>query len=123
MKVVTGETTLGQTSFWHTAGSAALKSQPAKEATVTHTRLNEHVKVYALYKETDDRRFPHDKLRPMMFIWRNQEYRVQDVTYVWRENRGESEVYHFTVSDGANVFELCYNARSFDWTLSGVYAE
>jgi hypothetical protein len=117
-------TPTSQTALWPTNGSAALKSQPAeKEGNVTHTRLNESIKVYALYKQTGDRRFPHDKLRPVMFIWRNQEYRVQDITYVWRENRGESEVYHYTVSDGANVFELCYHARSFDWTLTGTYSE
>jgi hypothetical protein len=97
--------------------------RPAKESPMTHNRINEKVKVYALYKESADRRFPHDRLRPVLFVWRNREYRVQDVTYVWRENRGDSEVYHFTVSDGANVFELCYNARSLDWHLSGVYAE
>jgi len=90
---------------------------------MTHTHLDEAVKVYALYKETGNHRFPHDKLRPMMFIWRNQEYRVQDVTYVWRENQGQSEVYHFTVSDGVNVFELCYNAKNLEWTIAGTYSE
>ncbi len=97
--------------------------EPAKERPMTHSRINERVKVYALYKESADRRFPHDRLRPVLFIWRNREYKVRDVTYVWRENRGESEVYHFTVSDGANVFELLYNAKNLDWTLAGVYAE
>lgn len=90
---------------------------------MTHTHLDEAVKVYALYKETGSHRFPHDRLRPMMFIWRNQEYRVQDVTYVWRENQGQSEVYHFTVSDGVNVFELCYNAKNLEWTIAGTYSE
>jgi hypothetical protein len=110
-----------QDSLWPMDGSAALKPQPAKEGNMTHTRLNENVKVYAVYKQGTDRRFPHDKLRPVMFIWRNQEYRVRDITYVWRENRGESEIYHFTVSDGNNVFELCYHARSFDWSITGTY--
>lgn len=90
---------------------------------MTHIRLNESIKVYAVYKQTSDRRFPHDKLRPVLFIWRNQEYRVQEITYVWRESRGEAEIYHYTVSDGANLFELCYNAKSFDWTLTGTYSE
>jgi hypothetical protein len=103
-----------QTSFWPVEGSAAVKSQPEKEATVTHHRLSENVKVYAIYKETGDRRFPHDKLRPVMFIWRNREYRVQDVTYVWRETLGQAEIYHFTVS---------YNAKALDWTITGTYAE
>ncbi|MEO0086209.1 MAG: hypothetical protein ABIK37_06205 [candidate division WOR-3 bacterium] len=89
---------------------------------MTHLRLNEQVKVYAWYKENGSSRFPHDRLRPMMFIWRNQEYRVQDVTYVWRENHGQTDVYHFTVSDGTNVFELCYNAKNLEWTITGAYS-
>ncbi|HTW91497.1 MAG TPA: DUF6504 family protein [bacterium] len=90
---------------------------------MTHQRLSENVKVYAIYNETGDPKFPHDKLRPFMFIWRNREYRVQNITYVWRETQGQAEVYHFTVSDGANVFELAYNAKALDWTITGTYAE
>jgi len=116
-----------QTSFWPIEGSAARRAEPEKEATVTHHRLSENVKVYAIYGDCPRigavTKFPHDKLRPVMFIWRNREYRVQDVTYVWRETLGQAEVYHFTVSDGANVFELSYNAKALDWTISGVYSE
>ena len=111
-----------QTSFWPVEGSPAGEAEP-EEAKVTHHRLSENVKVYAIYKEIGDRQFPHDKLRPVMFIWRNREYRVQDVTYVWRETQGQAEVYHFTVSDGANVFELSYNAKALDWTITGTYSE
>jgi hypothetical protein len=121
-------TTSYQTSLFPVQGNTALKpgtsAEPdPKEGIVTQNHINERVKVYALYRETRDQRFPHDKLRPVMFIWRNQEYRVQDVTYVWREHRGEAELYHFAVSDGTNVFELCYNARNLDWTLSGIACE
>ena len=111
-----------QTSLWPVEGSP-VEGAELEEAEVTHHRLSENVKVYAIYNETGDRKFPHDKLRPVMFIWRNREYRVQDVTYVWREIQGQAEVYHFTVSDGASVFELSYNAKALDWTISGVYGE
>jgi len=100
------------------AGTATRREEP-----MTHTRINEQIKVYALYNEPRSRRFPHDKLRPVMFVWRNREYRVRDVTYVWRETQGEAELYHFTISDGASVFELCYNSRTFDWTLANTYCE
>jgi hypothetical protein len=111
-----------QTSLWPAEDSSAAETE-LEEAEVTHHRLSENVKVYAIYIETGDRKFPHDKLRPVMFIWRNREYRVQDVTYVWRETLGQAEVYHFTVSDGANVFELSYNAKALDWTITGTYSE
>ena len=113
---------VSQTSLWPVQDSPAGEVE-LEEAEVTHHRLSENVKVYAIYNETGDRKFPHDKLRPVMFIWRNREYRVQDVTYVWRETQGQAEVYHFTVSDGANVFELSYNAKALDWTITGTYAE
>lgn len=116
-------TAKNQTSFWPVEGTAARKSQPEEEVEMTHTHINENVKVYAIYREGTDREFPHSKLRPVMFIWRNREYQVQDITYVWREAQGQSEVYHFTVSDGASVFELSYNAKALDWTISGVYSE
>jgi hypothetical protein len=111
-----------QTSFWPAEDRSAAETE-LEEAEVTHHRLSENVKVYAMYNETGDRKFPHDKLRPVMFIWRNREYRVQDVTYVWREIQGQAEVYHFTVSDGASVFELSYNAKALDLTITGVYNE
>lgn len=101
----------------------ALAGNNVSEGRMTHNRFNEQVKVYALYNHPQDRRFPHDKLRPVMFIWRNREHRVKDVTYVWRENHGSADIYHFTVSDGANVFELCYNAQTFDWSIAGTYCE
>jgi hypothetical protein len=110
-----------QTSLWPTEDSPVTGTDPA-EAEITHHRLSESVKVYALYDETDDRRFPHDKLRPVMFIWRNREYRVQDITYVWREIQGQAEVYHFAVSDGTNVFELSYNAKALDWMITGTHS-
>lgn len=91
---------------------------------MVQNRVNENVKVYALYGErgtkNEERR---TRLKPIMFVWRNREYRVQDITYVWRESRGDSEIYHYAVSDGANVYELCYEARTFNWTLSTVSCE
>ncbi len=113
-----------QTSLWPSEIEDGLvTATEPEEADMTHHRLSENVQVYAMYSETGDRKFPHDKLRPVMFIWRNREYRVQDVTYVWREIQGQAEVYHFAVSDGANVFELSYNAKTLDWTITGTYSE
>ena len=111
-----------QTSLWPVEDNPAAETE-LEDVEVTHHRLSENVKVYAIYNEPGDGKFPHDKLRPVMFIWRNREYRVQDVTYVWREIQGQAEVYHFTVSDGASVFELSYNAKALDWTITGTYSE
>lgn len=93
--------------------------------------VNEAVKVYAMYASPGRPAAPHERLKPVMFVWRNREYRVHDITYVWRENHGDSELYHYAVvaappqerADGANVYELCYETRSFNWTLSSISCE
>lgn len=87
---------------------------------MTSNRINESIKVYAVYNDPQSRHAPHERLQPVVFEWRKRQYRVRDITYVWRESRGESERYHYAVSDGTNVYELCYEARSFNWTLSAV---
>jgi len=89
---------------------------------MTRNRVGENVKVYALY-DSRAGRTQHERLQPVVFEWRNRQYRVHDITYVWRENRGDSDVYHYAVSDGANVYELNYEAKTFDWTLSSVACE
>jgi hypothetical protein len=115
-----------QTSLWPIEDSPAGEAE-LEEAEVTDHRLCENVKVYAIYGDSPRMgiapNFPHNKLRPVMFIWRNREYRVQNVTYVWRETQGQAEVYHFTVSDGANVFELSYDVKALDWMITGTYTE
>ena len=98
-------------------------------------RINERVRVYAVYNEPGERCAPHERLRPVAFCWRNRQYRVREVTYVWRESRGESELYHFAVTAGEDrrpavgetgnspdqsVYELCYETRSLNWTLASV---
>ena len=123
MNNFTVTTTGVQSSFWPVEGTADRKLRPDEEVKMNHALLNENVKVYAIYQEDGNQKISHKRLRPLMFIWRNREYQVRDITYVWRENQGQSEVYHFTVSDGASIFELAYHAHSLDWKLSGTYSE
>jgi hypothetical protein len=89
---------------------------------MVQNKVNENVKVYAVY-DNSGKRTVHERLQPIAFQWRNRQYRVQDITYVWRENRGESDIFHYAVSDGDNVYELDYDSDSFNWTLSKVACE
>ena len=90
---------------------------------MTSNSINENVRVYAVYNDPQNRHAPHERLQPVVFEWRKRRYRVRNITYVWRESQGDSELYHYAVSDGANVYELCYEARTFNWTLSSVSCE
>jgi len=65
---------------------------------------------------------PGNRLEPVWFDWRRRKYTVREVTYTWRERRGEKTILHFAVSDGANLFELAYDAAGQLWALKAVEA-
>jgi hypothetical protein len=67
--------------------------------------------------------FPHHKIKPQSFSWRGREYRVREITYVWREAIGDALVYHFAVTEGDNIFELCFNNSTMEWALANVARE
>jgi hypothetical protein len=90
------------------------------------TEIGEAVRVVvgfepiATLKDRKGMPFPHHKIRPRSFVWHNREYEVGDITYVWRESIGDAFVYHFAVTESDNVFELCFNSSTMDWTLANV---
>ncbi len=59
-------------------------------------------------------------IRPVRFRWAGSVHEVRDVTYRWRSTEGTSRRYHFAVTDGANLYELRFDAATLDWTLTGV---
>ena len=56
-------------------------------------------------------------LKPVWFIWRNQQYPIHKITYSWVNKEGRAKLYHFSVSDGVNLYELCYNSERLTWQL------
>jgi hypothetical protein len=63
---------------------------------------------------------PGNRVEPVWFDWRLRKYTVREITYTWRDRQGEATVLHFAVSDGADLFELAYNADSQIWALTAV---
>lgn len=109
---------------------------------MSHTQIDEPIKVYVLYHEGMSppmdgrgvrpdsgltrgsiRQAPHKKLKPLSFTWRQRDYEIKDLTYVWHNKNGETDLYYFAVSDGANIYELVYNTKTFDWLLHKIYCE
>ncbi len=76
-------------------------------------KIREHIRVAVVFG-------PGDSVRPVWFDWGRRKYTVSEVTYTWRERRGEATILHFAVTDGANLFELTYNAVSQLWALTAV---
>ncbi len=66
--------------------------------------------------------FDGRRVIPMWFRWRNRRYRIKTVTFSWCTNHGMATLHHYSVSDGANLYELQFNAATLEWTLGEVCA-
>ncbi len=77
--------------------------------------INERVKVGAVFGDNFD-------IKPVWFIWQNQKYSINSITYRWSSRKGREALQHFSVTDGVNLYELCYNTGSSIWTLAKVEA-
>ena len=67
--------------------------------------------------------FENGRIVPLSFRWRQKEYAVQAVNFAWRSKDGAAELRHFAVTDGANFYELCFNSRTLEWSLSKLHSE
>jgi hypothetical protein len=76
-------------------------------------KIRENIRVAVIFG-------PGNRVAPVWFDWRRRKHTVREVTYSWRERQGEATVFHFAVSDGADLFELAYNADSQLWALTAV---
>ncbi len=80
-----------------------------------HTNFGDRLDVCA--------RFSRGEVTPLWFFWRGRRYEIEKTTYTWEERRGRSVLKHFSVTDGATVFEIGYDSEKLDWTLLGMYSD
>lgn len=91
--------------------------------------IGEPIRVHVVFEsatcvqDARGRVFPHHKIKPSSFSWRNHEYEVREITYVWREAIGDAMIYHFAATEGDSVFELCFNSSTMEWMLASVASE
>ena len=62
-------------------------------------------------------------IKPVWFVWRGLKYRILKITYDWMDKEGRAKRYHFAVSDGDNLYELCYDSERLSWQLVAVDME
>lgn len=79
--------------------------------------INEKVIVAAVFGDS------RKKISPVWFIRRGNKHKVKKVTYVWSERKGGIILYHFSVYDGADLYDLTYNASSLVWSIGSVDME
>jgi hypothetical protein len=75
------------------------------------TEIREQIKVMAIFDK---------EVRPVKFKWNNRVYPVKEITYTWRTKEGNASVLHFSVTDGASLYELTYNQSTMKWSLEQV---
>jgi len=66
---------------------------------------------------------PGRPIRPVWFELNRRQHKVLQTTYRWQDQVGETELLHFTVSDGEALYELIYNLDEQSWTLHAQKAE
>ncbi len=62
--------------------------------------------------------FSRSRIKPVWFIWNGRQVRIRESTFTWRTREGSAGILHFSVTDGQGLYEICYNAESFDWRLT-----
>lgn len=76
---------------------------------------SETIKVGAVFKG--------DQVIPKWFTWEGRKYSVKEVNYTWHDRQGIEDLYCFSVTDGANNYELSFNAKRVVWKLNKIYRE
>ena len=56
-------------------------------------------------------------IRPAWFRWGGRRIAVREITYTWVRREGRAVLHHFTVTDGATLYEIVYNTESSEWRL------
>ncbi|MGE5550752.1 MAG: DUF6504 family protein [Bacteroidota bacterium] len=78
------------------------------------SEINERVEVVAA--------FGRGGVRPRTFTWARRQYLIRQVTAAWTESEGFYRQHHFAVmTDGANIYELCFHTRDLAWCLIRIH--
>ncbi|NTU43059.1 MAG: hypothetical protein HGA78_08400 [Nitrospirales bacterium] len=60
------------------------------------------------------------RLRPLRFRWSGRLIDVKEITYTWKTQEGQNDIYHFSVSDSSSIYELSFNTSSLLWSLESL---
>jgi len=65
--------------------------------------------------------FKKNEVVPKFFSWRDKIYQVEKVHLVHTSQNGRQTLYHFSVTDKANYFQLTFNPFTLSWILTSLY--
>ncbi len=78
-----------------------------------YEQINEPIEVVASFKKNE--------IVPKFFSWRHKVYQVEKVHLVHTSRVGHQILYHFSVTDNANYFQLVFNPFTLSWLLTTLY--
>ncbi len=82
------------------------------EAGCDPQNLNEKIEVLVLFKA--------GKIYPRVFFWKQNKYRVRNITYNWQERRGQEIVNFFSVSTGNDLYQISFNNTALSWRIDKI---
>ena len=67
--------------------------------------------------------FRQRNMQPVLMLWRNRQYQIDEVTSYHVTHVGEDNIHHFSAMAESNLFHLLFNPRTFEWWLDAVEAQ
>lgn len=65
---------------------------------------------------------PGARIRPVWFDLNRRKHKILQITNVWRDRCGETQLIHFHVADEGALYELVYNLTTTIWDLERIEA-
>jgi hypothetical protein len=85
---------------------------PESSDTPQTGQLNEKIDCLAWFRA--------GKIYPKIFVWNHKEYPITAITYNWQERRGREVICCFSVSTGADLYQISFNNTSYSWQLDKI---
>jgi hypothetical protein len=79
-----------------------------------YTLINEPIEVFA--------NFTFGGLIPIIFAWRNKDYNIQAINFMYTEQKGTTKLFYFNVSNNSENYKLCLNSSTLTWELVEIYS-
>lgn len=74
--------------------------------------IGEFITVSAVFKK--------GKIFPQWFKWKGRKYNVEQITYYWKDKKGEENLHYFSVNDRIDTYQICLNDKYLNWKITKV---
>lgn len=64
--------------------------------------------------------FSPGRIKPLYFNLGSQRYEIERINYFWKDYQGQEKLYCFSVTCGANIFQIYFNNHSLSWRLAKI---